>query len=864
MRNAGFVFTAALFVAAGCSSTNSADESPLAPAPTEASAANFEVIEASAPAQDSAADSLLDERWKVLSLAEQKKSFLLEQYMDNAKDLRERARLEDAYAEVEKALMMDGDYLPAKQLKAELGMLLGYKGDSAQNLVADGTARWDIKTQQLFLRGRENLDRGKSALARGDYDAAIAEFTLCQNHIRWAPAIDWKGIDAEAGTLLEKAKAEKASSKKSEEEGKRRLAFDALKAESAAAAARDAEVTATLIQDAIAAFDFADYKTAMAKADMALKNSPRNAQAQDIRDASFRASRELASEEYLRTKKEKYDAWNEHMLEISIPENDVFTPPSEDEWQRITDIRSNRTGLDLTEAIGKNELALRAKLQQTTIQRLDIPETDRLTEVFDIVKTQTGLPIHVDPLADEAAQDEGVVFTYDLPYSIKAIDLLNMVTQQAGEQVTWTIRHDVVLITTKEKARGDLKLASHDVNDLILGLTDFMGPRIDRIRLLDEMEDDDGGGPFGGIGERPVLIEPDDLVTLVTDNVAVGQWEDEGVSIDIYEGHMIVVHTLEVQRQVRQFLSDLHRFNTSLVTIETKFLTIGDNWIQEIGVEWRGIDNPGSPFTNLDDVASGLEDMAGLGLDNGGTGDGAAPPSAGFFFDDGQDGDFKASTSNLFNNPLGAALSTIGGLTTQWSLLDDAQLSLIFRAVEKDSQVELINDQTLSVFNTERAYITVVNQIAYIQDFDVEAFQFQVAADPQINVVQEGIVLDVRPTINHDRKSITLEVQPTVADVVSLTDFTTSLGGSTSPVSLQLPELEVKSIFTTVEVPDGGSILLGGLNKIRNVERRAEVPWLAKIPVLGFFFKEEGYNDEKQSLMILISARITDITEALR
>ena len=71
-------------------------------------------------------------------------------------------------------------------------------------------------------------------------------------------------------------------------------------------------------------------------------------------------------------------------------------------------------------------------------------------------------------------------------------------------------------------------------------------------------------------------------------------------------------------------------------------------------------------------------------------------------------------------------------------------------------------------------------------------------------------------------------------------------------------------MFTTVEVPDGGSILLGGLNKIRNVERRAEVPWLAKIPVLGFFFKEEGYNDEKQSLMILISARITDITEVLR
>jgi len=41
-----------------------------------------------------------------------------------------------------------------------------------------------------------------------------------------------------------------------------------------------------------------------------------------------------------------------------------------------------------------------------------------------------------------------------------------------------------------------------------MGMTDFMGPRIDRIRLLDDMQDDDGGGPFGSIGEKPRLLEP--------------------------------------------------------------------------------------------------------------------------------------------------------------------------------------------------------------------------------------------------------------------------------------------------------------------------------------------------------------------
>jgi general secretion pathway protein D len=321
---------------------------------------------------------------------------------------------------------------------------------------------------------------------------------------------------------------------------------------------------------------------------------------------------------------------------------------------------------------------------------------------------------------------------------------------------------------------------------------------------------------------------------------------------------MFVVHSPDVQREVKAFLEDLRRFSSSIVTIESKFLTVADNFIQEIGVDWRGLDNQ-----ILDDVTNGLEDSASLGLDNQGSGDASGPPSAGFFFDDGGNGDLKGHAENYFGTALGGALSTIGGLTAQWTYLGDKQLSAIIHAVEKKENIEVLNDQLLSVHNTQRAFVTAINQQAYIQDFDVEVAQFQAIADPQINVLEEGIVLEVRPTIQHDRKYITLEVQPTVAKVVSLRNFSTTLGGQTQAVTFQLPELEVQSVFTTAVVPDGGSILLGGLSRIRNIERRAEVPWLANIPLVGFFFKEEGYSDEKTSLMIMIRAWITDVRAEL-
>jgi len=242
----------------------------------------------------------------------------------------------------------------------------------------------------------------------------------------------------------------------------------------------------------------------------------------------------------------------------------------------------SQRGLDLSDVIDPSEAELREKLATTTIPGFVFEDEESLTAVIGGLAASTGLPLHVDPVAETAALDEGVVFNFNLTSPITVEKALNLITKQAGATVTWTIRHDVVLITTVERARGGLVMYNHVVDDLIFGLTDFLGPRIDRIRLIDELEDDDGGGPFGGIGEKPKLIEPGDLSTLIQENVAVGTWEDEGISITVEGGSMIVVHSPEVQREVRAFLEDLRRFSSTIVTIESKFLTIADNYLQEI------------------------------------------------------------------------------------------------------------------------------------------------------------------------------------------------------------------------------------------------------------------------------------------
>ena len=200
---------------------------------------------------------------------------------------------------------------------------------------------------------------------------------------------------------------------------------------------------------------------------------------------------------------------------------------------------------------------LRARLAAERVPAFHVRDEDSLSAVVQVLRNQTGLPLVVAPGAEDAAFDDGAAFAFDLSAPLRARDLLDLIAQQAGDGVRWVVRHDTVLFTTRDKARGELVLVAHDIRTLTAARTDFIAPRIDRIRLLDDLEDDDGGGPFGGVGESVVAMEAESVATLVQENIAVGTWEDEGVSIEPHEGQLFVRHSAEVQQQVALFLAAL-------------------------------------------------------------------------------------------------------------------------------------------------------------------------------------------------------------------------------------------------------------------------------------------------------------------
>jgi len=143
-----------------------------------------------------------------------------------------------------------------------------------------------------------------------------------------------------------------------------------------------------------------------------------------------------------------------------------------------------------------------------------------------------------------------------------------------------------------------------------------------------------------------------------------------------------------------------------------------------------------------------------------------------------------------------------------------------------------------------------------VQDFNVEIAQGASLADPIVAVVQDGVILDVRPVVSADRRFITLELRPTVAELRRpLAEIVTTLGSQNS-VTIQLPEVDLRRVRTSIPMPDGGTVLLGGLKVSDRQDQSSGVPIVNKIPIVSFFFDRKGHYVSNRKILVLLKAQI--------
>ncbi|MCA8935621.1 MAG: hypothetical protein KDB68_05395 [Planctomycetes bacterium] len=493
-------------------------------------------------------------------------------------------------------------------------------------------------------------------------------------------------------------------------------------------------------------------------------------------------------------------------------------------------------------------------------------EAETLTNVIADIQRKAGVPIRLDADAQDSSGDEEVNVALE---GIPLGSALNIILTDYDLMTQFRFGVLFVVGEDAEPDASSVVTRVHDVRDLTFNIQEFVGPQL---RLLPA--DDQSRGPsiiYPDESERTLDI--DRIEELVTESVAPDTW-DEPNALKFFGGQLVATHSPQVQAELRDFLDELRKIAGLMVNIEVRFISVEDDYLQDFGIDFRGNGGPAQvpnqANTTLEDVTTGPEDNAGGQFDNGSGGIAPANPSSGIFFNNQDPGnppvnfnqDIRGRFEHIYDNALGNVLTNTGGFAMQFAyFVDLTQINAVIVAVQKRKKARVLTAPRLSAFNTQRANITIVNQIPYIRDFELATATTAAIANPVVDTILDGMVLDVKPTVSNDRRFITIEVQPTVAELVlPIPTFTTTLG-PTSSVTLQIPEIKLQTVQTTVRVPDGGAVVIAGLKTVRDKWIESGVPILSDIPLLGILFKRQGRDKEQFNLVIVVHAKVIDLND---
>ncbi|MEM9826595.1 MAG: hypothetical protein AAF958_08400 [Planctomycetota bacterium] len=583
-------------------------------------------------------------------------------------------------------------------------------------------------------------------------------------------------------------------------------------------------------------------------------------------------------------------------------------------WTEITELRSRDR---VNDGMSAAERAIQEKMSLVVpVKYRNRP----LGEVLDDLSAVTGIPIVPDLRAMGAVRvnvDTPVTLDLNQPVPLKSalnliLDELElaymikndvlMVTSEGERRnnlITRTYRvADLVTpipnftagyedgLAGAIKAAYQMSMPQADVQMMPVSLTDMHGgglasrmkPGAHTPNVLGQYGPMSAAGGFGGGmsasgrgagGQSFADFQP--LMELIETTIEPDAWETLGgkstMSQYAQNLSLVISTTSDVHDQILDLLESLRRLQNLQITIEVRFITLSDSFAENIGVDFDiQFDD------NLTDFPS---DDAGPSVSVGIDADGAFTP----------DLDIQFNNALATAPPFGAPLSNPSSIG--FAILSDIEAFFFLQATQADNRSNVMQAPKVTMFDGQIASINDQTQRPFVVSITPVVGDFAVAQQPVIVVLNEGTQLNVQGIVSDDKRFVRLTLVPFFSQIGDVDTFTYEGRRSTNRSSrdeedtngdgqideddavdttnesdviegttVQLPTFAFTTVSTTVSVPDGGTILLGGVKRLAEGRSENGVPMLSKIPYINRLFRNQAIGRDARSLMLMVTPRI--------
>ncbi|MEO2021664.1 MAG: hypothetical protein ABGX05_07535, partial [Pirellulaceae bacterium] len=556
------------------------------------------------------------------------------------------------------------------------------------------------------------------------------------------------------------------------------------------------------------------------------------------------------------------------------------------------------------------------EIQKSLKKQVDVDFNETpLSIVVDTLGRMAGINVHLDRrglVAEGVTSNTPVSIALSQPVSLQSA--LNLILEEL--RLSYVIRNEVLLITSEQTRDTDVYQEVYNVADLVIGIPNFVpGSEVGLPAAIRNAHNRVGvGGMPGGAGAIPLTIAADtmdrgtgnasvlaqmgatgmipgvgqtsprngvnvgpggaamadfeSLIELITTTIAPDSWEEVGGAgtVSEFAGNLslVISQTQEVHEEIADLLEQLRRLQDLQITIEVRFITLNDNFFERIGIDFdfEIDDNVNVNDANQDDSGPSVL----FGLDEGG-------PTV--------DLDLVFNQGDAYNSaiPMFGGFDAGSAANFGFALLSDIEVFFLLQVAQGDTRSNVLQAPKVTLFDGQQASVSDTSQRPFVTGIVPVVGDFAAAHMPIIVVLNEGTTLNVQAVVSNDRRFVRLTLVPFFSQIGEVETFTfdgkttTSTGETvfdangnpqaqdnavqtTEGTTVQLPTFSFTTVSTTVSVPDGGTVLLGGIKRLQEGRTERGVPILAQLPYINRLFKNVGIGRQTQSLMMMVTPRI--------
>ena len=314
---------------------------------------------------------------------------------------------------------------------------------------------------------------------------------------------------------------------------------------------------------------------------------------------------------------------------------------------------------------------------------------------------------------------------------------------------------------------------------------------------------------------------------------------------DVRTSQLVIVATENEQEEVDTLINELDK-PTRQVLIETKLVQVSSNPTTAKGVNWSGtLAAQNVSFGNGLMVGNTTANLPGTPTTGFGGHPGTTPSSS------------SQTVLNILQGAGGVSWNTVSGFTPGIGFLNADGAHAVLSFLNSTFDAQIVSTPRIVTLDNQMATIEVTRSFPIL---NISGGSANSSGSASITYSNVGTILQVTPRISAN-DFIWLKVIPVVSSHFGDVTVTVPGGNGNPSSSFPVPLFDNRKIDSQVMVPNGNTLVMGGLVSDNPTAGYSKVPLLGDIPGLGWAFRSETKATTKDNLIIFMTPTIIKNTD---